>query len=68
MPPRSAMWRIVVPFMSPVSVNARRAACRIDFFRASAVSRRARGDSPAFVDGRVALPGHGSSCLRLTTK
>jgi hypothetical protein len=62
------MWRIVVPFMSPVSVNARRAAWRIDFFRASAVSRRARGDSPAFVDGRVAFMAMGPPAFRLTTK
>jgi hypothetical protein len=34
------MSLIVVPFMSPVSVNARRAAARIELLRASAVSRR----------------------------
>ena len=40
---KSAIALMVVPFMSPVSLNARRAALRIDFRRASAVSRRARG-------------------------
>lgn len=54
MPPRSAMARTVVPFMSPVSVKARLAASRIDFFRASAVSLRVRGASTAFLDARTA--------------
>src|SRR5215510_13488615 len=46
-PPRSAMARIVVPFMSPVSLNAARAAARIDRRRASAVRRRRRGAAGA---------------------
>ncbi len=53
MPLRSAISLIVVPFMSPVSVNARLAAARIELLRACAVSLR-RGvavsvtPSPAF--------------------
>jgi hypothetical protein len=34
MPLRAAMSLIVVPFMSPVSVKARRAAARIELLRA----------------------------------
>src|SRR6266700_7165461 len=43
MPLRAAISLIVVPFMSPVSVNARLAAARIEDLRASAVSRRRGG-------------------------
>src|SRR4029453_17387878 len=63
-PPRSAMWRMVVPFMSPVSVKARRAACRMDLRRASAVSRRARGRPLALRDERGDCLAMGSSRLR----
>src|SRR5438552_9523483 len=54
MPLRSAMTRMVVPLTSPVSVNARRAALRMDALRASAVSRRARGPLATFFVERVA--------------
>src|SRR5258708_38293761 len=51
----SAITFIVVPFMSPVSVNARLAAARIELFLSSAVSRRrTRGASPI---GLVAVLG-----------
>ena len=40
MPLRDAISLIVVPFMSPVSLNARRAAARMELLRASAVSLR----------------------------
>src|SRR5688572_23989482 len=77
MPPRSAMARIVVPFMSPVSLKARRAALRIELRRASAVRRRARGGSAVAVacfgmasPGRVevserALPTVGSPDVKV---
>src|SRR5258708_37429318 len=51
----SAITFIVVPFLSPVSVNARLAAARIELFLSSAVSRRRTGGaSPA---GLVAALG-----------
>jgi hypothetical protein len=62
------MTRIVVPFMSPVSVNARRAASRIELLRASAVSRRRGRDASPPVSGeRVAYLGMGASWFRRTT-
>jgi hypothetical protein len=54
MPLRSAITLIVVPFMSPVSLNARLAAARIEVFLASAVSLRRRGGPAAGSAGLAA--------------
>src|SRR5437763_14578583 len=59
-PPCSAMARIVVPFMSPVSLKARRAALSIELRRASAVSRCARGTSPVVLAALDCLAMHES--------
>src|SRR5258708_11292018 len=59
MPLRDAISLIVVPFMSPVSLNARRAAARMELLRASAVSLR-RGVADGNADDAVsgdAVPG-----------
>src|SRR5258708_38070241 len=64
MPLRDAISLIVVPFMSPVSLNARRAAARMELLRASAVSLRrgvADGNAGDAVSGDAvsgdAVPG-----------
>src|ERR1700756_621991 len=54
MPLRAAISLMVVPFMSPVSLNARRAAARIELLRASAVSLRRGG---AAADASDAVSG-----------
>src|SRR5512135_2471423 len=67
-PLRSAISLIVVPFMSPVSENARLAAARIELFLASAVSRRRRGaasPSPAGPDPEAPLTERVADAERL---
>src|SRR5215469_14458129 len=58
----SAITFIVVPFISPVSVNARLAAARIELFLASAVSRRRTGGGASPAGLAAAL---GTRCPRL---
>src|SRR5215472_1944755 len=55
MPLCSAITFIVVPFISPVSVNARLAAARIELFLASAVSRRRTGGGASLAGLAAAL-------------
>src|SRR5215472_17149157 len=61
MPLCSAITFIVVPFISPVSVNARLAAARIELFLASAVSRRRTGGGASSAGLAAAL---GTTCPR----